>query len=121
MTAAVGTLTLAGLMWRIVAGDDPQLARGSGLLLFLLVVFAVRAGLGHRKARITVAVVTPLLLVMMVTDALRVLILPDLYGTPEYWVVTVLAIICSCTGLTLLFTPRSNAYVRARTAVLAAK
>ena len=121
VTAAVGLLVLAAILWLPIAGSDPGITQAASLLLFLFILFTVRAGRGRRKARITVAVVTPLLVVMMLPYAWLGFTDPDYHGGPPYSVITIIAIICACTGLTLLFTRRSSAYVRARTAVLAAK
>lgn len=121
MTAAVGSLVLAAILWMTVAGGDPQFARASGLPLLLLVVFTVRAGLGRRKARITVAVLAPLLIFLMLSYLMQGVINPDRYAGVAYIVVTVAGIVCAGTGLALLFTRRSSAYVRARMDVLALK
>ncbi|MFE3589516.1 hypothetical protein ACFXOY_18645 [Streptomyces niveus] len=121
VTAAVGLLVLSAILWATVAGGDPRLARASGLLLFLLVLFAVRAGLGRRKARITVAVVAPLLLLLMLSYLVQGSTGPDRFGGAASVVVTVVGMGCACAGLALFFTRGSSAYIQARTDVLAAK
>ncbi|WP_405796289.1 hypothetical protein [Streptomyces sp. NBC_01506] len=121
MSAGVVLLLVAAMLWLSVAGNDPQLARATSLMLFLLILFAVRTGLGRRKARITVAVLTPLLMFVMLSHTWWEIVHPKGDQGTAYSVLAIVAAGCAGAGLALVFARRSSAYVRARTGVLAAR
>ncbi len=111
---AVGLLLTSALLWLPVAGGDPVISQPASLLLLLHIVFAVRARRGRQKARITVAVVTLLLLFLLMPHAWLGFTDPGHPSGPAYAVMDMIAVAASCTGVALLFTSSSNAYFRAR-------
>ncbi|MGW7620523.1 hypothetical protein ACWGLG_32780 [Streptomyces antimycoticus] len=114
ITAAAVLLVVSAFIGATIAVNDPELTQFVYLLLFVTVGAAIRIRRGGRTACITASVTAALFFLYLGPHALRGLSDPGGVYQPEYAVRAIIAIVASGTGVGLLYSPPSRAYVRAR-------
>ncbi|WP_399943932.1 hypothetical protein ACGH52_30540 [Streptomyces sp. BBFR25] len=106
VTLAVVLVMLGSLVAATTAAGPQEAAALVLLLLAVCFWFAVRAGLGRRRARTAVSCLTAVILVVAAPFALD----DPLYGGTTLLLAALLAV----PGVVLLYRPPAEAYVRAR-------
>ncbi|MFC9910183.1 hypothetical protein [Streptomyces sp. NPDC127197] len=106
VTLAVILLILGTFVAAVAASSDPGVQNLTAGLVLACFWFGIRAGRGRRTARTTVTCLTVVMLVFATPFALA----DPLYGG----VTLLLAAALAVPGVALLYTPRAEAYVRAR-------
>ncbi|MEU5924516.1 hypothetical protein ABZ817_12835 [Streptomyces antimycoticus] len=115
ITAAAVLLVVSAFIGTTIAVHDPELTQFGYLLLFVTIGAALRIrGGGGRTACITASVTAALFFCYLGPHAIRGLSDPGGVYQPEYAVRAIIAIVASGTGVGLLYSPPSRAYVRAR-------
>ncbi|GAA1701646.1 hypothetical protein [Streptomyces yatensis] len=114
LTAAAVLLVVSAFIGTTIAVNDPELTQFVYLLLFVTIGAAIRIRKGGRAARVTASVTAALLFLYLGPHAIRGLSDPGGVYQPDYAVRAIIAIVGSGTGVGLLYSAPSRAYVRPR-------